>query len=203
MDAWPVVRRNGKATRRVTAALLAASGTVFLFGALMYTGRTFWAWLANGAYIAWERGFVIAGALVSVGGFALLELLLREARAVIIPRLAFVTYFAGAVVLISAEASNMFGRGLGAAQATLFVVLAIVAQVGFGVALIVSLIVPTWIGWVVIVWNVGVGILLFALTPGNVYIPFVHFVGPLMIGIALLILVGPDPDHGAERGSTT
>jgi len=203
MNTPPVVHRGRTATRRVAAALLMGSGTVFLAGALMYTGRTFWAWPADGAYVAWERGFVIAGVLISVGGFALLELLLREARAVIVPRLAFVTYFAGCIVLVSAEASNIFGRGLSTAQTTLFVVLAIVAQVGFGVALIVSRIVPTWVGWAVIVWNLGAGVLLFALSPSNVYFPFVHFVAPLLIGVALLTRAKQAPVHGTEQGPTT
>jgi len=173
------------AARKVTAALLIGSATIIVGAALMYTGRTFWSWPANFGYIAWERGFVIAAVLVSVLGLALLEQLLRDAGAVILPRLAFVTYLVGATVLISAEAFVIAGRGYLEPQIVLFVVLACLAQAAYGVALVQTGLVAAWVGWLTIAWNVGVLGLLALLFP-NVYYPVLHFIAPLIIGIALL-----------------
>ncbi|KRE22392.1 hypothetical protein ASG80_10720 [Agromyces sp. Soil535] len=171
------------------------SGTIIVGAALMYTGRTFWGWPANFGYIAWERGFVIAAVLVSVLGLALLEQLLRDAGAVILPRLAFVTYLVGAIVLISAEAFVIAGRGYLEPQIVLFVVLACLAQAAYGVALVQSRLVAAWVGWLTIAWNVGaLGIL--ALLFPNVYYPVLHFIAPVIIGIALLL----PRRHRAESG---
>jgi len=171
-------------TRKVTAALLIGCGPLIVGAAVMYTGSTYAGWPANGAYITWERGFVIAAVLVSVLGLALLEQLLRDAGTVVLPRLAFVTYLVGAVVLIAAEAFVISGRGWVASQVVVFVVLACLAQAAYGVALLQSGLVAAWAGWSTIIWNVG--ILAVLLLSGLIYVPLVHFVAPLIIGIALL-----------------
>lgn len=177
---------SGSATRVVTAALLIGCGTIFLPAGAMFTGRTFWGWPASGTYIAWERGFVIAAVLVSVGGFALLEHLLREAGEAILPRLAFVTYLVGAVVLISAEAAFIDNRAFVNSQLVLFIVLACLAQASYGLALVLSGLVTAWAGWATIAWNVGALALLALLSPRNMYYPAVHVVAPVILGVALL-----------------
>lgn len=172
--------------RRATAALLIGSGAVFLGVAVMFTGRTYWGWLASGAFIAWERSIVIVSVLMSVVGFAVLELLLRSAGAIALPRLAFVTYLVGATVLVTAESALIGGRPYVYAQIVTWMVLAFLAQAAFGVALLRTAIVPSWAGWSTIVWNVGIFALLATVSPGDMYYPGVHFVAPVLIGIALL-----------------
>jgi len=172
------------AARKTTAALLIGCGPLIVGAVVMYTGNTYSGWPANGAYITWERGFVIAAVLVSVLGLALLEQLLRDAGTVVLPRLAFVTYLVGAVVLIAAEAFVISGRGWVASLVVVFVVLACLGQAAYGVALLQSRLVAAWVGWSTIIWNVG--ILAVLLVSGLIYVPLVHFVAPLIIGIALL-----------------
>jgi hypothetical protein len=175
-----------RSTRTATAALLIGGGVVFLGAALMFTGRTYWGWPATGAFIAWERSIVIVSVLMSVLGFATLELMLRSAGSVILPRLAFVTYLVGATVLISAESALIGGRPHVYAQIVTWMVAAFLAQAIFGVALVRSVLVPSWAGWSTVVWNLGIFALLAAFSPSDMYYPVVHFVAPIIIGIALL-----------------
>lgn len=152
----------------------------------MFTGRTFWGWLTETTFIAWERGFVIAAVLASVLGMALLEQLLHEVKTVVLARLAFVTYFVAAIVLIGAEAAFIDGRPFVSSQLILVVVLACLGQAVFGLALVRSPLVAPWAGWTTSVWNLGALVVLVLFSPQNMYYPAIHFVGPLIIGIALL-----------------
>ena len=42
------------------------------------------------------------------------------------------------------------------------------------------------IGWVTIVWNLGLLVVLSVITPGDIYYPIAHQIMPLVIGGALL-----------------
>lgn len=172
--------------RRATAVLLIGSGVLFLAVAVMFTGRSYWAWSTGGAFIAWERSIVIASVLMSLVGFAVLELLLRSAGAIVPTRLAFLMYLIGATVLVSAETALIGGRPYVYAQIVTWMILAFLAQAVFGVALLSTAIVPSWAGWSTIVWNVGIFALLVTVAPSDMYYPGVHFVAPVLIGIALL-----------------
>lgn len=46
---------------------------------------------------------------------------------------------------------------------------------------------PAWVGWTMVAWNIGWLIVLPIFTPSNMYYPFVHFLPWLLIGIALLV----------------
>lgn len=181
--------------RRVAAALLIGGGVVFLGTALMFTGRTYWGWPATGVSIAWERGIVIVAVLMSVLGFAVLELLLRTENAIVLSRLAFLSYLVGATVLITAETSLIGGRPYVYAQIVTFIVLAFLAQAAFGLALVGTRLVPSWAGWTAIVWNMGALVSLAVLSPSDLYYPFAHFIAPVVIGIALL---RPPPPPGGD-----
>lgn len=194
-EAPSTIRSSGTAA----AALLIGGGVVFLSAALMFTGRTYWGWPATNAFIAWERSIVIASVLMSVLGFAVLELLLRSAGTVVLPRLAFVTYLVGATVLISAESSLIGGRPYVYAQIVTWMGMAFLAQTAFGVALVRTRLVPSWAGWSTIVWNLGIFAVLAAFSPSNMYYPAVHFVAPVIIGIALLRRSGSMSERPRSR----
>lgn len=72
------------------------------------------------------------------------------------------------------------------AQIVTWIVLAFLAQAVFGVVLVSTTLVPSWAGWSTIVWNAGAFAVLAAFSPRDMYYPFVHFVAPVLIGIALL-----------------
>jgi hypothetical protein len=68
----------------------------------------------------------------------------------------------------------------------LHVVLAFLAQAAFGAALIQTGLVPSWVGWATIIWNLAWLICLPVTSPRDIYFPVLHHVAPLVIGIALL-----------------
>jgi hypothetical protein len=67
-----------------------------------------------------------------------------------------------------------------------YVVLAFLAQAAIGGALLRSRVVGASIGWVTIVWNLGLLVVLSVITPGDIYYPIAHQIMPLVIGGALL-----------------
>jgi hypothetical protein len=121
--------------RRIAAFLLIACAAVFAVGRMLLTGRVVWKWPAGqtDAYLRWERGFVILAVLVTALGLVVLEDLLRAAGEAVISRLALVTYSFGAVVVVVAETSYLHSAN--GPQVVCYVVLALLAQAMFGVAL--------------------------------------------------------------------
>ena len=175
--------------RQIAGGLLILSGLVFAVGGILYAGRAFLKWpvAETSGYLIWERGFIIAAVLVSVLGLVLLEGILRVAGDPIIARLGMVTYLVGAVIVVVAETSFLSKQEWVYEQVVVYVVLALVAQAAFGVALLQTGLVPGWIGWATIIWNLGWLIVLPITSPGNIYFPALHYAAPLMIGIALLV----------------
>ncbi len=175
--------------RQIAAGLLILGGLVFAVGGILYTGRAILKWPAaeTQGYLVWERGFIIAAVLVNVLGLALLEHILRVAGDPLIARLGLVTYLLAAVIVVVAETSYLSKQEWVYAQVVVYVVLALVAQAAFGVALLGTGIVPGWVGWATVVWNLGWLVVLPIATPGNIYFPALHHAAPLLIGIALLV----------------
>lgn len=183
------IAAQGLSTRTVAASLLILGFVLFGFGGILFTGRAIWKWPIGQTpnYLRWERGFVVAALLVNVLGLVLLEDLLRAAGDPIIARLALVIYLIGAAVGIVAEMSYLHNRDWVYPQIVLHVVLAFLAQAGFGAALLRTELVASWAGWVTIVWNLAWLVVLAAASPGNMYFPALHHVAPLIIGITLLM----------------
>ena len=175
--------------QQVTAGLLILSGVVFTVGGILYTGRAILKWPAaeTATYLSWERGFVVASVLVNVLGLVLLEALLRDAGDPVIARLGMVTYLVGAAVIVVAETSFLSRHEWTYSQVVTYVVLAFVAQAAFGVALLVTGFLPAWVGWATIAWNLGWLVVLPIVSPQEIYFPALHYVTPLLIGIALLL----------------
>ena len=118
---------------------------------------------------------VLAGRLQNSGGY-----LLAQTGAT--------TYLFAGILVVAAEALNLNG---GFEQryplVVVYVVMAFLAQAAMGGALLLAGLLPAWIGWLSVVWNLGWLILLPLVSRKDFYFPVLHHFAPLLIGIALLL----------------
>lgn len=173
----------------VAGWLLLLSGFIFSVGGTLYTGRAIWKWPAGQThrFLIWERGFVIAALLVAVLGLNLLEGMLEAAGDRILAPSGMALMLIGAGVSVFAETFSISRQEWIYAPTVAFVVLAFLAQALFGVALLRTGLLPAWIGWVTILWNLGWLVVLPIARPKDMYYPWLHYVAPLLIGIGLLL----------------
>ena len=172
----------------VAGSLLILGMVIFSVGGILYTGRAIWKWPAGETpgYLLWERGSVITSVLVAVLGLVLLERILETAGATILAPLGMVTFFTGAVLVMVAETVFLSKQESLYAPTVVYVVLAFLGQVAFGVALLQTGLLPGWIGWATVIWNLGWLVIMPIARPHNMYYPWLHHIAPLLIGIGLL-----------------
>jgi hypothetical protein len=186
----PVEGQGTLALPRVTGVLLVSCFAVFAIGGLLFTARNGMAGkpAPNFAYLALERGFIMAAVVVTALGLALLAALVgREHNDAVIPaRLAAATYAVAAILILSAEASLLRNGSCPRTLIVAYVAVAFLAQAAFGAIVVRTGFLPAWIGWAAIVWNVAWLLILPVLSPRDIYYPVLHHVIPLVIGIALL-----------------
>ncbi len=168
--------------------LLILSGLIFAVGGILYTGRAIWKWPAGStpAFLRWERGFVIAALLTAVVGLTLLERLLEAAGDQILAPAGMVIFIIGAALIIVAETFALSWQEWLYAPIVVFVVLAFLGQAVFGLSLLRTAFLPGWVGWAAIFWNLGWLVILPIARPKDMYYPWLHYVAPLLIGIAVL-----------------
>jgi hypothetical protein len=168
--------------------LLVLSGLVFTVGGILYTGRAIWKWpaAATPAYLRWERGFVIAAVLAAVIGLLLLERMLEAAGDRILAPSGMVLFLIGAVLVIAAETFYVSRQEWIYPTIVAFVVLAFLGQAVFGAALLRTGLLPGWVGWATIIWNLGWLVVLPLAQPRDMYYPWLHYAAPILIGILLL-----------------
>jgi hypothetical protein len=174
--------------RRLAASLLILSAVVFLVAGYLFTARAIWK-LPNAQteiHLRWERGIVIAAFLISTLGFVLLESLLAQAGERVWARIALALYLISAAILVVAETNFVSTRDLAYPQIVAHVVLAFLAQAAFGAALARTELVTPGVGWATFLWNIGLLVIMPIFFPRDIYFPWLHYVAPLMIGIALL-----------------
>jgi hypothetical protein len=173
--------------RSMAGGLLILGSLFMVAGVLLWTGRNLWAWPAAEAanYLRWERGFIIAAIVGTLLGLVLLEGLLVAAGDSVWARLGLVTYLVGAVLGIAAEAYEIKWASF-YALIVVYVVLAFLGQAAFGASLLRTGLLPGWIGWATMVWNLAWPAVLLVTTPADIYYPILHHFMPLLIGIALL-----------------
>jgi hypothetical protein len=168
--------------------LLILSAFIFFAGGMLYTGRAIWKLpvAQTHRYLLWERALVIAALLAAVLGFNLFEKLLEAAgdRILAPSGMALLWVAAGAVVF--GETFFISRQEWVYAPIVTFVILAFLAQAVFGAALLRTGLLPAWIGWAAILWNLGCLIILPAARPKDMYFPWLHYVVPLLIGTGLL-----------------
>ena len=175
---------------RVAGVLLTACFFVFLVGGVLFTARHGMAGQSapNFAYLALERGFVLAAAVITAAGLLLFAALFGETHsgAVLPAWLAAATYAVATALLLVGELGMLRGGRFPYALIVVYVVLAFLAQAAIGVILLRTGFLPAWIGWAAIAWNLAWLVALPVLSPRDIYFPVLHHTIPLVIGIALL-----------------
>ena len=173
----------------VSGLLLALSGLVFVVGGMLYTGRAIWKWEIGQThrYLVIERSFVIAPLLVALLGFTLLERMLEADGDGILALSGWVILLVGSCVAVFAETYFISRGDLIYAPVVAFVILDFLAQALFGAALLRTHYLPAWMGWAVLLWNLGWLVIMPIARPKDMYYPWLHYVAPLLIGITLLV----------------
>ena len=169
--------------------LLILSGVIFVPGGLLYTGRAILKWPAaqSQSYLYWERGLVMAAILDATLGLVLLERLLGAAGDQILTPIGLTIFLIGTVLVLTAETLSLGRQEMIYAPIVVFVVLAFLGQAAFGAAILRTGLLPAWVGWATIIWNLAWLVILPIARPQNMYYPWLHYVAPVIIGIMLLV----------------
>ncbi len=179
------------AQRGLTGGLLVAGSVLVTVGILMFTWRVFLHAPAGSrpGYYQWERGLVFSGFLGLALGLAALKSLLIRAGDPLLADVGLTAYGIAAVLLTISEVAELTSAGLPAALlgalVRVFVVLSFLGQAAFGAAILQTGLLPAWLGWTTVIWNVGW--LALMLRAGDPYYPFMHLELPLLAGIWLLV----------------
>jgi hypothetical protein len=119
-------------------------------------------------------------------GVAVLESALHQTVRTVLGRLAATSFLIAAVLAIIAE-SSFLTRGTGQTALVVVMVMALLfAEAILGWSLIGSGVASSWIGWVVLFWNLGWLAVLVGWVPDDLYYPILHFLPLLLIGIGLV-----------------
>jgi hypothetical protein len=171
---------------------------------------------AHLAQLQWSLSLFITGLLVTIFALALFSSLLRDAGDGVYSLLALVALVFGGVCMViylafplgvdplAARATATTGvipdyyQALGLWSNVLFVVytiLAFVALICFGGAVLSTDVLPHWVGWLMIAYALA-GLVLTLVTGGNVP-PFLQHLVPILVGILLLL-----PPVPSTKGSS-
>ena len=186
----PVFGQAWLTARSLTGALLLASAALALAGILMFWFRVFLhaPFGARPGYYQWERGLIIGGVVALALGLAALNSLLRQAGDPLFSDVGLTACVIGTAMLILAEVAWLtkagLPDGLTGALARLGVVLFFLSQAAYGAAGLQTGLLPGWLGWFTVIWNIGwLAVLCRAKDP---YYPVLHFVLPILAGVLLL-----------------
>jgi hypothetical protein len=184
-----MVAQNFTSIQVAAGWLLLLSGLIFMVGGMLYAGRAIWNWPAGQTrrYLDWERGFVIAALLTAVAGLTLVDRLLEAAGDILLAPVGMAILLIAAAVVITAEAFFISKQEWVYAPTVIFVVLAFLGQALFGAALLRTVLLPAWVGWAAILWNLAWLVILPIARPKEMYYPWLHYVAPLLIGISFLV----------------
>jgi len=139
------------------------------------------------AHWVFERNSILSGVVVTAIGFMLLEGAFQNTDGAILANIGAIAFFFGGVLVVAAEAlMPTVGYEKVYGLIVIYVVIAFLAQAVIGWAMIQSGLLAAWIGWVTILWNVVWLIILSLFSRRDMYFPILHYVMPLVMGIALL-----------------
>ncbi len=170
---------------RVSGILLIVAFVLNIGGVVLFNAVMFEWVVETPILLAWERGLFIAAFVVAALGVAVLEMVLRETGAAVLARLGTTAFLIGAVAALVAEAAFLSGLGDMTPLLVVMVVVLFGAEALLGGALLSSGLVPAWIGWTIVVWNIGWLVVLPVISPGDLYYPILHAIPLLLIGISL------------------
>jgi hypothetical protein len=174
----------------LTGGLLLASAALAFVGIMMFGFRVFLRapFGARPGYYQWERGFIISGFVTLALGLAAFSSLLRQAGDPLLSDVGLTAFVTGAVVLIMAEVSWLtkagLPDGLTGALVRLSIVVSFLSQAAYGAACLQTGLLPGWLGWFTVIWNIGCLAVLFRAK--DPYYPVLHFVLPILAGVLLL-----------------
>jgi hypothetical protein len=172
--------------RRMSGLLLLIAFVLNLGGVVMYAAGTEYGWVGETpTYHAWERALFMSSYVAAALGTAVLEPALAEAGAAILGRLAAIAFPMAASVALVMEAVTINGPEP-YAVIVVAVLLLFGAELLLSAAVLASRLVPAWVGWAAIVWNVGWPAILPIISPGDPYYPILHAIPLLMISIPLI-----------------
>ena len=172
----------------VAGWLLILSAIIFVPSGLLFTGRVILKWPAaqSKSYLYWERGLVMTAVLVATLGLVLLERLLENASDRVLPPVAMTIFLSAAVLVLAAESFGLKLDEYMYAPVVASVILAFIGQALFGAAILRTGFLPAWVGWAAVVWSLAWLVILPIARPHDMYYPWLHYVAPLIIGVALL-----------------
>jgi hypothetical protein len=175
---------------RAAGAFLVLGVLAAMIGVLMFVGRggtQRGAAAPSPGLFAVERSFIMAGVVLTAVGFLLLEGYFQNTAGHVLARAGATAYLLAATLLVAAEA---FALNQGHQNVypliVIYVVLAFLAQAAIGGALLQSRLLPAWIAYAAIVWNLAWLVVLPITTPSDVYFPVLHHFVPLLVGAPLL-----------------
>ena len=125
--------------------------------------------------------------LVATLGLVLLERLLGAVGDQILAPIGLTIFLIGTVLVLAAETFGLDRQEMIYAPIVAFVVLAFIGQAVFGDAILRTGLLPVWVGWATILWNLAWLVILPIARPQDIYFPWLHYVAPVMIGIMLLV----------------
>jgi hypothetical protein len=149
--------------------------------------------LISPALTVYGFGRLLIGVLapiVALLGFTLLTQVLRDAGARVLPSLGLICYAVATVFVVFHEMNAIaVGREEQGEFAGLYTVLAFSGQAVYGAALLRTALLPRWLGWLTIVYNVGwfAGFYVLNYPYGPGYYPLWNLIMPFVIGTALAL----------------
>jgi hypothetical protein len=184
---------------RLSERLLA--GALFLLGCLFGIGSV--ALFTDGDNdgapflpdnIMWARGLIAAAAVTILLGFVLLAATLRAAGERQFSWIGLSALTLGTALTLFSEWLIVSGRVWEAEAGMEWLLLAwgsvaliFVGQAAYGVALLRATLLPCWIGWVLIRWNLGWLAVVVVFSARGPYYPVLFYLGPLLLGIVHLL----------------
>ena len=187
----PIFGQSWLTARGLTGGLLLLSCALAFAGILMFNFRVFLhaPFGARPGYYQWERGFIVGGFLALALGLAGLSSQLRQAGDPLLSDVGLTAFVMGVMVLTVVEVSWLTTAGLPerltGALVRIFVVLAFLSHAAYGAALLQTGLLPSWLGWTTLIWNIGWLVVLFRVR--DPYYPVLHLELPLLAGILLLV----------------
>jgi hypothetical protein len=171
--------------------LLILGSIIFVPSGLLFSGRAIFKWPSaqSQGYLYLERGLVMACFIVSALGFVLLDKLLEAAGDRVLSSVGLTIFLIGTILVLAAETIGLGQQETVYALIVAFVILAFIGQAVFGASILRSGLLPGWVGWATIVWNLAWLVILPIARPQDVYYPWLHHMAPLLIGIALITKV--------------
>lgn len=173
---------------RLTGLLLILSSVIFLVAATLFYIR-FILELPVGntpTFFLWERTLVIAALLATLFSFTRLKRVLEAAGDGIVASVALVLFLVGAILAAAAEVISFPSEEIVYPPIVAYVILSFLGQAVFGMALLRTGLLPTWVGWVSVIWNLAALVYMIIVKPRDMYYPWMHYIAPLIIGVALL-----------------